>query len=146
MKLYWSNTQLLLETTVLGGWVGGWPDQMEIRLTLALVWVELKLSLVEAELGKIRHLLASHKGEEWTRFEETTWIFLTEWPSWWTLAICLSEGAKFFFLEKNLFGSKKIVDQQNWVKRIPVQKFVCGKPFRGVTKFCWVKKMGKINF
>ena len=37
---------------------------------------------------KIRHLLASHKGLEWTRFEETTWIFLMEWPSWWILAIC----------------------------------------------------------
>ena len=49
-------------------------------------------------------------------------------------------------MEKNLFGSKKFFDQQNWVKRIPVQKFVCGKHFRGVTKFCWVKKMGKTNF
>ena len=36
---------------------------------------------------KIRHLLASQKWVEWTQFEETTWIFLMEWPSWWILAI-----------------------------------------------------------
>ena len=36
---------------------------------------------------KIRHLLASHKWVEWTGFEETTWIFLMELPSWWILAL-----------------------------------------------------------
>ena len=37
---------------------------------------------------KIQRLLASHKWVEWTRwFEETSWIFLMELPSWWILAI-----------------------------------------------------------
>ena len=36
---------------------------------------------------KIRHLLASHEWVEWTRFEETTCIFLMEGCSWWILAI-----------------------------------------------------------
>ena len=31
--------------------MGGWLDQMEIRLTSALVWVEVELSWVVAELG-----------------------------------------------------------------------------------------------
>ena len=37
---------------------------------------------------KIRHLLASQEWVEWTRFEETTCIFLMEGCSWWILAIC----------------------------------------------------------
>ena len=34
-----------------GGWVGGWLDKVELMLTSALVWVEVELSWVEAELG-----------------------------------------------------------------------------------------------
>ena len=49
---------------------------------------------------KIRHLLASHKGIECTRFEETTWIFLMEWPSWLILIIyiCCPCGIQITFL------------------------------------------------
>ena len=36
---------------------------------------------------KIRHLSASHAWVEWTRFKETTCIFLMECNSWWILAI-----------------------------------------------------------
>ena len=34
-----------METTVPGGWPGGWLDQMEIRLTSASVEVEVELRL-----------------------------------------------------------------------------------------------------
>ena len=44
---------------------------------------------------KIRHLLVSHELVEWTRFEETTCIFLIEGCSWWILAICISRMLEF---------------------------------------------------
>ena len=47
---------------------------------------------------KIRRLLASHEWVEWTRFEETTCIFLMEGCSWWMLAICCN----FFSLSWHL--------------------------------------------
>ena len=34
-----------VESTVQGGWMGGWLDQMEIRLTSASVDVEVELRL-----------------------------------------------------------------------------------------------------
>ena len=34
------------------GWVGGWLENLRIRLTSASVEVEVELSRVEAELGK----------------------------------------------------------------------------------------------
>ena len=36
---------------MVGGWVGGWLDQMELRLNSASVEVEVEVE-VEAELGK----------------------------------------------------------------------------------------------
>ena len=38
-----------MQTIPAGGWVGGWLDQMELRLNSASVEVEVE---VEAELGK----------------------------------------------------------------------------------------------
>ena len=55
---------------------------------------------------KIRHLLASHEWIEWTRFEETTSIFLMEGCSWPILAIYI---LKFCF--KKFKGILQI-----WVK------------------------------
>ena len=46
--LYNRHTVLLLFTTFLGGWVGGWLYELKMRLTQP----QLKMSELEAELCK----------------------------------------------------------------------------------------------
>ena len=53
---------------------------------------------------KIRHLLASQECVKWTRFGETTCIFLMEGCSWWILAI--GGFYKKNFGPKSFLGSK----------------------------------------
>ena len=50
-KLVWPISMMYLNFSC--GWVGGWLDQMELRLNSASVEVEVEVE-VEAELGKIK--------------------------------------------------------------------------------------------
>ena len=97
------------------------------KLNLRVHFLALKNGL------KIRHLLASHEWIEWTRFEETTCIFLMEGCSWAILAICgfpilVSISEQIFMLDVPTLVWSSKHEFRCSVHLLYVTDSVCGVP------------------